>query len=138
MGKPKLRVVGAAVMRDGRCLVAKRAPGRTDGGRWEFPGGKVEPGETRPQALVRELREELTVDVMIGAWLGQGLVERPQRQILLDVYAASILSGDPRALEHEALRWCAADELEGLDWADADKPVVAAVIARLLGVRGAS
>lgn len=122
-----VHVVGVALVRDGRCLVAQRAAGGESGLRWEFPGGKVEEGEEPELALERELVEELGVRVSILQLLGRGEAVLGAQRIVLDVFAGRIASGEPRALEHRRLRWCSADELAGLEWADADVPVVPAV-----------
>jgi 8-oxo-dGTP diphosphatase len=116
MSEPQI-VVGVAVIRAGRVLAALR-PG-PDGG-WEFPGGKVEPGETDEQAAVRELREELALEIKPGASLGpaQPIGER----YLLRVYAADLLSGEPVLHEHSAIRWVGPAELAGLNWLEADRP----------------
>ncbi len=116
MSEPQI-VVGVAVIRAGRVLAALR-PG-PDGG-WEFPGGKVEPGETDEQAAVRELREELALEIKPGASLGpaQPIGER----YLLRVYAADLLSGEPVLHEHSAIRWVGPAELAGLNWLPADRP----------------
>lgn len=116
MSEPQI-VVGVAVIRAGRVLAALR-PG-PDGG-WEFPGGKVEPGETDEQAAVRELREELALEIKPGAALGpaQPIGER----YLLRVYAADLLSGEPVLHEHSAIRWVGSAELAGLNWLPADRP----------------
>ena len=116
MSEPQI-VVGVAVVRAGRVLAALR-PG-PDGG-WEFPGGKVEPGETDEQAAVRELREELALEIKPGASLGpaQPINER----YLLRVYAADLLSGEPVLHEHSAIRWVGTAELADLDWLPPDRP----------------
>lgn len=126
-----LHVVGAAVIAEGRCLVAQRSSAMSAPGCWEFPGGKVEEGESPEEALARELREELGVEVEVGPFLGRGEAEGGRRRIVLDVYAATVLRGTPEAREHAALRWCGASELRELRWAEADVPVLASVIAKL-------
>ena len=118
-----LRVVGAAIVRNGCCLVAQRG----DTGKWEFVGGKVEPGETPRQALVREIDEELGVAITVGDHAGCGHAEG----VMLDVYFATLVAGEPVAREHRALRWSSADQLDQLDWAAPDIPVLPAVAARL-------
>ena len=70
IGTEAVHVVGAAIMNDGRCLAAQRGPSMQMAGKWEFPGGKVEPGETPEVALTRELREELAISAEVGEWLG--------------------------------------------------------------------
>ncbi|WBQ06960.1 (deoxy)nucleoside triphosphate pyrophosphohydrolase [Kribbella sp. CA-293567] len=110
-------VVGVAVIRAGRVLAALR-PG-PDGG-WEFPGGKVEAGETDEQAAVRELREELGLEIEPGRSLG---LDQPiNDKYVLRVYTASLLTGEPVLREHGAIRWVGAGELAELDWLPADRP----------------
>jgi 8-oxo-dGTP diphosphatase len=118
-------VVVGAVLRDGagRVLAARRAtpPG------WEFPGGKVEPGESEPAALARELREELGVVAEVGERVGPD-VPMPGGYVLR-VWTARVTAGEPTRLEHAELRWLAPDELGAVDWLPADLPVVAALRA---------
>jgi 8-oxo-dGTP diphosphatase len=123
-------VVGGALLHEGRVLAARRSAPPELAGRWEFPGGKAEPGETQEQALVRELREELGVEArpleqLPGEWpLRAGLVLR--------VWAAELVHGDPLPLQdHSELRWLGPAELDGLDWLDHDRAVLPEV-ARLL------
>jgi 8-oxo-dGTP diphosphatase len=119
-------VVGAAIVRDGRLLAARRnAPSALAGG-WELPGGKVEAGETESEALVRECREELGVAVLPGDRVpGEW---RLRDDLVLRVYLATILRGDPQPLEdHDQLRWLGAAEVDDVAWLPADLPAVAAV-----------
>ncbi|MCU1613107.1 MAG: hydrolase [Frankiales bacterium] len=133
-----VQVVGAAVVEGGRVLVAQRSGGPFDGC-WEFPGGKVEPGESELAALVREIREELGVDVVPQAFVGEVLLDGAvgggaPGASTLRVWWARIASGTPVAHEHAELRWVGADELEELDWIPADRPLLPAVrslLARL-------
>ncbi|GAA3105359.1 (deoxy)nucleoside triphosphate pyrophosphohydrolase [Streptomyces rectiviolaceus] len=120
-------VVGAALYDDGRLLAARRSAPPELAGRWELPGGKVEPGEHPEEALVRELREELGVAAepvarVPGEWpLKPGYVLR--------VWTAKLLSGAPEPLEdHDELRWLSPDEVWSVEWLDADVPAVAAAI----------
>ncbi|MFM9372015.1 (deoxy)nucleoside triphosphate pyrophosphohydrolase [Streptomyces sp. Da 82-17] len=125
----RILVVGAALYADGRLLAARRSAPADLAGRWELPGGKVEPGEQPEQALVRELREELGVEVKIlervpGEWpLGRA-------GYVLRVWGAELISAGPddvRPLEdHDALRWLAPDELDAVDWLEHDLPAVTA------------
>jgi 8-oxo-dGTP diphosphatase len=119
-------VVGVAVVRDGLVLAAYR-PG-PDGG-WEFPGGKVEPGETEEQAAVREIREELDLEIKVGASLGPpvGISERYR----LHVYLASIVAGEPVLREHSELQWFARDELDESGWLMPDRPFVRELLEHL-------
>jgi len=129
---PELLVVGAAILRGATCLVGQRPRGGSFGERWEFPGGKVEGGETPEQALQREIGEELGVAIAELEWAGQGHVLAGGRHIVLDVYFASLAAGEPRAHVHIELRWIRASEIERLAWADADLPILPALRARLL------
>ncbi|MFG1915561.1 (deoxy)nucleoside triphosphate pyrophosphohydrolase [Micromonospora sp. NPDC048898] len=120
-------IVGAAIIRDGRVLACARAAPPEVAGMWEFPGGKVEPGETETDALIRECAEELAVRVEVGDRVGRN-VRMAHGRSVLKVYAARLLDDDqPQALEHEALRWLAADELDSVTWLPADTPIVAAL-----------
>ncbi|MFV2100013.1 (deoxy)nucleoside triphosphate pyrophosphohydrolase [Micromonospora sp. LOL_024] len=120
-------IVGAAIIRDGRVLACARSAPPEVAGRWEFPGGKVEPGESETTALARECVEELAVRVEIGERVGRN-VRMAHGRSVLKVYAARLLHGDePRALEHSALRWLSATELDTVTWLPADAPIVAAL-----------
>lgn len=138
MALRRVHVVGVALLREGRCLVAQRPEGSSFALRWEFPGGKVEPGELPQAALERELVEELGVRVVVGEWLGRGEANSGEVCIVLDVFVGTLESGEPRAIEHRQLRWCSADELARLHWADADVPLIALVQARLREAAGES
>jgi 8-oxo-dGTP diphosphatase len=124
-------VVGAAILREGRCLVARRSAAMSAPLCWEFPGGKVEGGELPRQALVREIREELGVEIAAGDWLGRGEQVEGDRVIVLDVYAAELRSGEPLPHEHDACEWVVPEELRRLDWALPDVPIVERVLERL-------
>jgi 8-oxo-dGTP diphosphatase len=124
-------VVATALVRDGRVLAAQRTRPPELAGRWELPGGRVEPGESEADAVVRECREELGTQVCPDGRLGTDL---PIDAGLLRVHRARPAPGaaEPRALEHRALRWVGAAELAGIDWVDADRavlPELAAVLA---------
>ncbi|MCZ2857948.1 (deoxy)nucleoside triphosphate pyrophosphohydrolase [Blastococcus sp. VKM Ac-2987] len=130
-----VQVVGAALVDGDRVLVAQRSGGRFDGC-WEFPGGKVEPGEPELAALVRECAEELGVVVAPQAFLGEvpldGVVAGgAPGASTMRVWWARIASGRPVAHEHADLRWVGAGELESLDWIPADRPLLPAVRALL-------
>ncbi|MGV9455637.1 (deoxy)nucleoside triphosphate pyrophosphohydrolase [Streptomyces sp. NPDC003635] len=125
-------VVGAALLDGGRLLAARRSAPPELAGRWELPGGKVEPGETPEAALVRELREELGVETeprerVPGEW--------PLRDpYVLKVWTARLLPGSPapKPLEdHDELRWLTPDELWDVDWLPQDVPAVREVASRL-------
>ena len=131
MADSPVHVVGAAILEGGRCLAARRSATTSMPLKWEFPGGKVEPGEAPEEALVREIREELGVEIVVGELLGRGRGGSRGRAVVLDVYVATLASGRPSFAEHADHGWFAADELDGLDWPEADRPVLAALKARL-------
>lgn len=119
-----LRVVGGVARResDGAVLMARRPPGGRHGGLWEFPGGKVEAGETDEEALARELLEELGAVAEVGALIAMGQDER----IELWCYAVRLLS-EPQALDHDALCWVSPDDLRALPSPPADQPTIDAL-----------
>ena len=115
---------------EGNILACRRPAGRHLAGRWEFPGGKVESGESPQAALARELREELGVEVEVGEAAGQVEWAYPTARIRLSAYHCKIRSGVLRLLEHDEVRWCGRDALASLLWADADVPLVEALLCR--------
>jgi 8-oxo-dGTP diphosphatase len=133
-----VQVVGAAVVDGDRVLVARRDGGPYDGC-WEFPGGKVEPGESEIAGLVRECREELGLTIAPQAFVGEVVLDGvvgggPPGASTLRVWWARPVGGTADALEHAELRWVRAEELEDLDWIAADRPLLPAVrtlLARL-------
>ena len=123
-------VVGAAVLRDGRVLAARRTTPAAAAGRWEFPGGKVEPGETAEAALVREVREELGCHVEVTGWL-DGVVPVGSRHELT-VALARLVAGEPLPAEHDLVRWLGPDELDAVDWLEPDRPFLAGLRERMM------
>jgi 8-oxo-dGTP diphosphatase len=129
--KSRKVIVAAAIITDGRVLACERSAPPEVAGRWEFPGGKVEPGETDEQALARECVEELGVRVEVGDRIGPD-VPLAHGRAVLRVFAVQLVGGDvPRNLEHTAMRWLSADQLDTVPWLPADKPIVA-VLPQLL------
>ena len=123
--------MAAVIIADGRVLACERSAPPEVAGRWEFPGGKVEPGETEQEALARECAEELGVRVDVGARVGPD-VPLAHGRAVLRVFAVELLDGGmPRALEHTSMRWLAVDELDSVHWLPADKPIVAELPALL-------
>jgi len=122
-----VRVVVAAALldHDGRVLAAERSRPPKLAGRWEFPGGKVERGESEHEALARECREELGVTIEVGERLGGDLPVRDD--VVLRVWLARIVAGQPHPVEHRTLRWLALDELDEVDWLAADRPLITAL-----------
>ncbi len=115
--------MGAAIVRDGRVLAARRTAPPETAGRWELPGGKVEPGETPDAALVREIGEELGCTIALDAWL-PGAVAIDERHVLT-VARCTIVEGEPDPREHDAVRWLAVGELHEVDWLEPDRPFLA-------------
>lgn len=124
-------VVAGALIRDGMLLVAQRARPPELAGRWELPGGKAAAGETDAGALVRELREELGVDVTVGERLGDDVPLSPT--MVLRAYRVALLAGNAHPHDHRALRWVRADELDGLPWVPADTAWLPDLAAALAG-----
>ncbi len=135
-----LVVVGAAIVRDRRVLAARRSAPAAHAGGWEFPGGKVEPGESPEAALARECREELGVQITVGEQLGAqtALAEQlgdigPGFALYVYVAELTVCSPEPRPLDaHDALRWLSAAELHDVAWLPADRPLLPAVRDLLL------
>jgi 8-oxo-dGTP diphosphatase len=113
-------VVGAAIVRDGRVLAARRTSPPAAAGRWELPGGKVEPGEEPGTAVVREVAEELGCVVQVVGWL-PGAVPISDRHVLT-VAHVELRAGEPAPVEHDRVRWLGPDELDAVDWLEPDRP----------------
>ena len=126
--RPMKVIVGAAIIADGNVLACARARPPELSGKWEFPGGKVEPGETEIEALVRECDEELGIRVEVGERIGDD-IRLGHRRTVLRIYLARLADGsaEPRAIEHAEVRWLGVDVLDSVPWLPADAPIVAAL-----------
>lgn len=113
-------VVGAAIVRDGLVLAARRTFPAEAAGRWEFPGGKIEDGEAPDAALAREITEELSCVIAVLSWLPERVAIGDRH--VLTVALAELISGEPEPHEHDAVRWLGVEELDEVDWLDADRP----------------
>ncbi len=127
----KIKVV-AGVLRseDAAVLIAQRLPGTHMAGRWEFPGGKLESGENPREGLVRELREELGVEVLAAEPLLQLSHQYSDRHVHLDVWLVTKYRGVPCSLEGQALQWVLPELLHGVDLLEADAPIIEALLRR--------
>lgn len=122
-----VQVVGAVIVQGGKILAAQRGPGKALPGLWEFPGGKIEPGETPEEALRRELQEELQCDTRVGKHITTVTHEYKFGTIRLSTYYVTLKGTNPTATEHAQLRWLTPDELNTVNWAPADLPTVAQI-----------
>ena len=118
-----VRVVAAAIRRGGLVFATQRGYGDQKDG-WEFPGGKIEQGETPQQALVREIREELDTEIRVGSLLGRVEYDYPAFHLSMDCFWCEILSGDLALREHEAAHWVSAEQLDSLPWLPADRALI--------------
>lgn len=118
-----VKVVAAIIAEKGRIFATQRGYGEFKDG-WEFPGGKIEEGETPQQALVREIQEELDTEVEVGDLLGTVEYDYPTFHLSMQCFLCRIKSGRLNLKEHEAARWLAEDELDGVDWLPADIEVL--------------
>ena len=123
--------VVAALIEDGeRFLICQRPAAKARALLWEFVGGKVEPGETKPQALVRECREELDITLDVGEELAQVVHPYPDLTVRLTLFRTKIAQGTPRMLEHNDIRWITVDELDQYTFCPADVEIISILKAR--------
>ncbi len=126
--RPWVLVVAAALFnRAGEVLIAQRPPGKALAGRWEFPGGKVDAGETERSALARELREELGIEVLSARPFMRLAHAYEERDVELSLWMVERFSGEPRALDAQALKWVAPAALAAEDILEADQPFIQAL-----------
>ena len=118
-----IEVVAAIIVRDGRIFATQRGYGEWKDW-WEFPGGKIEPGESPEDALRREIREELATEIEVDELLTTVEYDYPKFHLTMQCYLCTIISGDLTLLEHEDARWLALDELDCVKWLPADKDVI--------------
>ena len=120
-------VVSALIWEEGRFLICQRPAHKARGLLWEFVGGKVEPGETKPEALIRECREELAVTVAVGDVFMELTHTYPDLTVHLTLFHAKIESGTPQLLEHNDIRWIRAEQISQYDFCPADEEILQAL-----------
>jgi 8-oxo-dGTP diphosphatase len=123
-----IRVVAAAIQRDGKILACRRAPHKSLAGLWEFPGGKVEPGETDEVALAREIREELGIEITVGEFIAESVEPAGEAMIHLNAYwAQTHVVGEVSSTDHDRMEWLSPKDVSDYEWAPADVPLLRAV-----------
>ena len=114
--KKIINVVAAAIEKDGKFFCAQRPEGKSLGGFWEFPGGKLEDGESPEQALVREIKEELNSEIEIVSYINEASYDYDFGTVIMKTYRAKLISGKLELLEHQNSTWLAPNELDTLNW----------------------
>lgn len=118
-----VRVVAAVIRKDNKIFATQRGYGEFKDG-WEFPGGKIEDGETPEQALAREIKEELDTEIEVGKLIDTIEYDYPKFHLSMDCFWCEIMQGGLELKEHEAARWLSKEELYSVDWLPADVGVV--------------
>ena len=118
-----IRVVAAIIVDNGKIFATQRGYGDFKGG-WEFHGGKIEAGETPQEALIREIKEELEVEIEVGELIDTIEYDYPTFHLSMDCFWAEIVSGDLILKEHEAAKWLAKDKMDSVEWLPADVTLV--------------
>ena len=119
----QIEVVAAIIQREGAYFATQRGYGEFDG-MWEFPGGKIEPGESREVALKREIQEELGIDITIDKFLCTTDYDYPSFHLTMHCYLCSVESGMIELREHKSARWLTVESLDSVEWLPADKEII--------------
>ncbi|MCR4683462.1 MAG: (deoxy)nucleoside triphosphate pyrophosphohydrolase [Clostridiales bacterium] len=125
-----VNVVAAAIVKDGKVFATQRGYGKYRDF-WEFPGGKIEEGETPADALRREIREELDTEISVGGQVGSVEYDYPDFHLSMRCFAAAVERGELLLKEHEAARWLGPDDLDDVEWLPADLSLLPAIAAEL-------
>ena len=118
-----IEVVAGIIYKNNKFIIAQRNLNKSQGGLWEFPGGKVEKYESYERALIREIKEELNADIEVNEYIGESIYQYPEKDIKLIFYKAKLLSDRIELLEHESYKWITKDEKDKYEFAGADKVV---------------
>ena len=121
-----VKVAAAVIVDGGKIFATQRGYGAYKDG-WEFPGGKIEKGESGEEAVIREIREELTADICVTSFLCTSEYDYPEFHISMDCFVCRIAGGDLRLLEHEDARWLSAEKLDTVNWLPADRQIIGKV-----------
>ena len=122
--RKKINVTAAIIEKNGKVLAARRKAGSHLAGYWEFPGGKIEEGETEKECLAREMAEEFGVSVEVGRFVGESVYDYGNKTVRLLAFYVNHVAGEFQLIDHDELRWLSLDELNQVDWAPADIPLV--------------
>jgi len=122
------KVTAGIIEKDGKILIAKRKTGKCIGAKWEFPGGKLEDGETLKECLKRELKEELNFDVEVGEFYASSTFSCGDRKIELMAYKVLYLSGEMKLCDHEEVKWVHPAELHNYEFTLPDVPIVKKIL----------
>jgi len=125
-----IHVVAGALCKDNLVLIAQRPPGKHMAGGWEFPGGKLDYNESAIDALKRELKEELNINVHSATWLCESMHDYPDRRVLLELWLVTEFEGTPTSNEGQVLKWADINDLHEVGMLPADEPLVEALQAR--------
>ena len=123
--KNRKEVVAALIYRGARFMICRRPEGKARAGMWEFVGGKAEQGERLEEALIRECREEIGVEIAVGAPYMTVEYDYPDIPVHLTLFYAEIISGEPRPMEGNAIAWITSDEISNYLFCPADEPIIA-------------
>ncbi len=126
-----VEVTGAIIIRNRRVLAARRSPNKHMAGYWEFPGGKLESGETPEESLARELLEEMGISVLVGDHFFTNQHDYGDTQIILMAYLCDWIGGELILNDHDSIKWCTSSGLKHLKWAPADIPIMQALAAAI-------
>ena len=122
-------VVAAVIQNEeGKILIAQRNLKKSQGGLWEFPGGKIEPNETKEEAIIREIKEEMDIDIESKKFIAQKVFNYPDKDINLIAIECKQIKGDIKLNEHEDIKWVNKNELRNFNFAPADKFIINAIL----------